>query len=269
MKPADLEFLIQLVGEHTGIHLEASKSYLLISRLRPLVRSQGLSSFEDLCDALRGPGKRLLLPEIVDAMTTNETSFFRDRAPFEHLMEHVLPELIEARAKTRKLRLWSAASSSGQEAVSLAILLREHFPELQSWDVKILASDISPAMVKRCRAARFSESEMGRGMSLELRSRYFEPVEDDWQASSSIRAMLDVRQKNLIEPMVGVERQDLVVLRNVLIYFREELQHKIFRSIFPVLAPDGYLLLGTAEKPGCEKYKRAAWPQANVFRKAS
>ena len=178
MQPQDLQFLIDLVGKHTGIQLDASKNYLLQSRLNPVLRREGLETIGDLCRELRGSGSRRFVPLVIDAMTTNETSFFRDSLPFQHLAKEVLPGLLEARQSARQLRIWSAACSSGQEAISLAILLAENFPDLRSWDVKILASDVSPAMVDRCRAATFTENEMGRGMPTELRRRYFDELDE-------------------------------------------------------------------------------------------
>ncbi|QDV09946.1 Chemotaxis protein methyltransferase Cher2 [Planctomycetes bacterium Poly30] len=269
MHDQDLHFLIELVRSSTGIQLDVSKSYLLQSRLNPLLRVEGMKDLHELCNALRGSGARRLLPQVIDAMTTNETSFFRDSAPFQQLAREVFPGLLDARRQLRKLRIWSAACSSGQEAVSLAILMAEHFPELRNWDVRILATDVSPAMVARCRAATFTENEMGRGMPPELRQRYFDRTESGWQAKREIRDLLHVREVNLIQPLVGVETQDLVLLRNVLIYFDEPTREKIFQGITRVLAPDGFLLLGTAEKPRSDGYERAFGPNANVFRKAA
>lgn len=269
MNPRDLDFLIDYVRRNIGIQLDASKSYLLKSRLNDVIRSEGLGSMEELCRELRGGRASRLMPKIVDAMTTNETSFFRDGLPFQHLVDEVFPLLIKARAAKRKLRLWSAASSSGQEAVTLGILLAEHFPEIRGWDVKILASDVSSAMVERCRRACFSEGEIGRGMPADLKARYFDRVADGWQAKPLIRDLIEVRQLNLIHPLPSIESQDLVLLRNVLIYFDEPTRQSIFRGISRILATDGYLLLGTAEKPRSESYERAFGPQANVFRRAS
>ncbi|MEM8710477.1 MAG: CheR family methyltransferase [Planctomycetota bacterium] len=269
MNPRDLDFLIDYVRRNIGIQLDASKSYLLKSRLNDVVRSEGFESMEALCRELRGTGATRLLPKIVDAMTTNETSFFRDGLPFKHLVDEVFPLLIKARAPKRRLRIWSAASSSGQEAVTLGILLSEHFPEIRGWDVKILASDISPAMVERCRQACFTEGEIGRGMPAEFKSRYFDRVSEGWQAKQAIRDLIQVRQLNLIHPLPSIESQDLVLLRNVLIYFDEPTRQSIFRGISRILATDGFVLLGTAEKPRSESYERAFGPQANVFRRAS
>lgn len=267
MRHDDLEYLMDVVRKNTGIQLDASKGYLLESRLNPVLRDAGMKSMEELCRELKGLGARRYLPLVVDAMTTNETSFFRDSAPFQHLAKEVLPGVIAARSAQRRLRIWSAACSSGQEAVSLAILLAENFPELSGWDVKILASDVSSAMVERCTAAKFTEAEMGRGMVPEWRSRYFDACDGGWQAKPAIRDLMDVRQINLIQPLPNVGAQDVVLLRNVLIYFDEPTRAQIFQGIRRVLAPDGFLLLGTAEKPRSAEFQRAFGSSANVFRR--
>ena len=269
MNPSDLKFLLEYIQRHTGIKLDASKVYLLKSRLNGVLRAESLDSLEDLCSLLRGSGATRLMPQIIDAMTTNETSFFRDGLPFQHLVEEVIPLMIEARKNVRKLRLWSAASSSGQEAVTLGIILLEHFPQLKDWDVKILASDISPAMVERCREAVFTDNEIDRGMPPEMKARYFDRHPEGWQAKPLIRDLMEMRQLNLIHPLPNLPMQDLVLLRNVLIYFDEPTRESIFRGLARVLAADGYLLLGTAEKPRSSSYERAFGNQANVFRRAA
>lgn len=269
MRAADLVFLFDLIRTYTGISLDASKGYLLTSRLSPLLREEGLTSLSELCAALRSNGSGHLLQSVLDAMTTNETSFFRDHLPFEHLAEEVIPRLIAARGDSKKFRVWSAASSSGQEAATLAILLMERFPELKGWDLKILASDVSSRMVERCESLTFTHGEMARGMPANLRDKYFRATKGGWQATSVIRDLIETRQINLIEPLVRVEQQDLVLLRNVLIYFDEPTRDGILSQVERALPPDGYLLLGTAEKPRSRGFERAFGTQANVFRRAS
>ena len=267
MRAHDLVFLIELVRAQTGIELDVSKSYLLESRLTPIMRDESIETFGALCHALRGAESKRLVPLLVDAMTTNETSFFRDGLPFEHLASEVLPRLIEERQASKKLRIWSAACSSGQEAATLAILMAERFPQLKTWDVKILASDVSNEMVERCQALSFTHREIERGMPLHLRDKYFDPTVGGWQAIRGIRDLMEVRQINLIESLSRVEGQDLILLRNVLIYFDEPTREGILNQMHRVLAPDGFLLLGTAEKPRSESYMRAFGAQSNVFRR--
>ena len=269
MQTRNLNFLIDLVRVHTGIRLDDSKSYLLESRLSPVLRSENFDSLDALCQALSGQDKRRLVSVLVDAMTTNETSFYRDVSSFEDLADEVLPRLISGRSASKKLRIWSAASSSGQEAATLAIMLAERFPELRTWDVKILASDVSSKMVERCETLHFTDVEVERGLPGDLTSKYFDRAMGGWQAKGVIRNLIQARQINLTEPVSGVEQQDLILLRNVLIYFDEATRQSIFNQIPRVLAPDGFFLLGTAETPRSNAYERAFGAQSNVFQRAS
>ena len=269
MLAQDLVFLIDLVRMHTGIRLDESKSYLLESRLDPVLRDGKFESIGSFCSALRGGQRSRLIPMLVDAMTTNETSFFRDVQPFEHLADEVLPRLMNEQRNSKKLRIWSAACSSGQEATTLAIMIAERFPELRDWDVKILASDVSTKMVERCRSLSFTPAEMERGMPVGLRDKYFESTGSGWQASRDIRGAIETRQINLIEPLLRVERQDLILLRNVLIYFDESTRQSILAQMHRVLLHHGFLLLGTAEKPRGHSYERVFGAKSHVFKKSS
>ena len=269
MQTRHLDLLIDLVRTHTGIRLDSSKSYLLESRLSPVLRSEKLDSIAAFCDALSGPDKKRLVSVLVDAVTTNETSFYRDGSSFEMLASEVLPRLIRERQDSKKLRIWSAASSSGQEAATVAIMLAERFPELRDWNVKILASDVSSKMVERCASLCFTNVEIGRGMPADLKTKYFDRTIDGWKAASEVRDLIEARQINLLEPVSGVEQQDLILLRNVLIYFDEPTRQHIFTQVHRILSPDGFVLLGTAEMPRSSTYVRAFGAQSNVFQRAS
>jgi chemotaxis protein methyltransferase CheR len=243
---ADFDVVRALVRERAGIVLEPGKEYLVESRLSSLVRSQGFASIAELVSALRlrRPG---LADAVVDAMTTNETSFFRDVHPFEALRTTIIPELIAARRATRELSIWCAASSSGQEPVSLAMLLREHFPELTGWRLRILATDISPSMLDKCRAGRFSQLEVNRGLPASYLVKYFSRAGADWVVNPEVQRMIEYRFLNLMSPFPALGRLDLVLIRNVLIYFDIETKRRVLGGIKKVLRPDGVLMLGSSE----------------------
>ncbi len=240
----EFEALCGLVYEATGIHLKPGKAYLVEARLGPLLAETGCARFRDLCDRVREDRSGELTRRLVDAITTNETQFFRDRAPFELLREVVLPELA-ARCPGRKIRIWSAACSTGQEAYSVAVVARE---VLGRAGVEILGTDISEAAVERARAARFTEVEVGRGLPASVRDRYLEPAGPGvWRVRADVRAVCSFRQLNLMKPFRFLGRFDLVLCRNVAIYFLREDRERLFRRVADVLGPGGYLLLGGTE----------------------
>ena len=245
--PAEFDFLRGLVRERSAIVLEPGKEYLVESRLVPLVRDRQLASIPALVSALRAQPRGELERAVVEAMTTNETSFFRDHHPFEALRTRLLPELVAARGAERRLRFWSCACSSGQEAYSLAMLLREHFAALEAWDVSILATDLSREMVQRTQQGTYGQLEMNRGLPAPYLVRYFERHATQWQVRPELRRLVQAREMNLLEPWPPLPRFDLVFLRNVLIYFDLETKRLILRRVRQALRPDGYLLLGGAE----------------------
>ncbi len=244
---AEFDYIRDLVRARSAIVLEPGKEYLVESRLAPLARAEGYDSIAGLVGQLRKPGSQQLQNQVVEAMTTNETSFFRDVHPFEALREHLLPELIERRAGERALRIWSAACSSGQEAYSIAITIREHFPELGAWDVRILGTDLSTEMLERAREGKYAQIEANRGLPSKMLVKYFEHKGAGWQVKPELRAMLEVKAMNLVEPWGPVPRMDLVFLRNVLIYFDVPTKRAVLERVRSVLRPDGYLFLGAAE----------------------
>lgn len=244
----DYTYIRELVRQRSAIVLEPSKAYLIESRLTPLARSEGMNSLQQLVSRLRGDPSGALQRKVVEAMTTNETSFFRDRHPFDALREHLLPELKRTRTATRCLNLWSAACSTGQEPYSIAILLREHFPELaESWRVRILATDLANRVLERAQAGVFSQLEINRGLPAALCVKYFRREGIEWRVHPKLRDLIEFREMNLVEPWPALPRMDVIFLRNVLIYFDTEAKKSILRRVRQALQPDGYLFLGAAE----------------------
>jgi chemotaxis protein methyltransferase CheR len=243
----DFAYIRDLVRARAAIVLEPSKEYLAESRLYPVVRRAGLGSVSELVAALREDDDPDLSEQVVDALTTNETSFFRDVHPFESLRTHVLPDLIERKRLSRSLFIWSAGCSSGQEPYSLAMLIREDFPELADWQVSILGTDVSVAMLERARAGRFGQIEVNRGLPAHLLVRYFRRTGVAWQIDPSIREMVRFRHQNLVDPWPSLPPMDLVLMRNVMIYFDVPTKQEILARVRDTLAPHGYLLLGTSE----------------------
>jgi chemotaxis protein methyltransferase CheR len=243
----DSSYVRSLVREHSAIVLDESKGYLLESRLLPLVRREKLDSIGDLVGQLRTRPYSDLHKQVVEAMTTNETSFFRDLHPFEALRHHLLPELMEKRAAERKLRIWCAACSSGQEPYSIAMLMDQHFPQLQSWDVSILGTDLSTQMLERAREGSYTKLEVNRGLPAPLLVRYFQADGPMWVLKEPIRERVEYREMNLIGTWPHMPKQDIVFMRNVLIYFDVETKQEILAQIRRVLRPGGLLFLGASE----------------------
>jgi chemotaxis protein methyltransferase CheR len=244
---ASFDYVRALLRERSGNQLDDEKSYLVETRLLPLALRQGLATVEELVVRLRAGRSAALLDKVVEALTINETSFFRDGKPFDDLRALILPELIGRRAVERRLTLWSAASSNGQEAYSLALLLRTSFPELDNWTVRVLASDLSTAVLERARRGWYSTLEVKRGVSPEIQARFFRPAEDGWLLSEDIRRMVEFFAFNLVEPWPAIPPLDLVLLRNVLIYFDVPTRQQVLGRVRRILRPDGYLMLGGAE----------------------
>jgi chemotaxis protein methyltransferase CheR len=247
MTPQDFESICTLLRQRSAIVLEAGKEYLVESRLAPLVRERNLSSIGELIGRLRGEPHNGLYRQIVEALVTTESSFFRDHHPFEAIQKVVIPELIKRRKDERRLNIWCAASSTGQEPYSLAMLIRESCPELRGWKVSLMASDISRQVLNRARAGRFNQIEVNRGLPASLLVRYFAQDGTDWELSSEIRKMVDFQEINIAQAWPALPRMDLVLVRNVMIYFDVETKKTILHKLTRVLQPDGYLLLGGAE----------------------
>lgn len=247
MQPSTFAFVRDFVFARAGIVLDAGKEYLVESRLAPLVAQFGFPTLDALAGKLAATDDTRLHRLVVEAMTTNETSFFRDIAPFEMLRHSVIPDLLERRRASQRLVIWCAAASTGQEPYSMAMLLREHFAELRSWTVQFVATDISTAVLERARAGVYSEHEVARGVPAPLLGKYFTRRDAGWQIGSDIRAMVDFREANLIAAWPALPPVDLVLMRNVLIYFDVATKRDILHRTRRIMAPDGHLLFGSAE----------------------
>ena len=247
LDPGDFTYISTYVRQSAAIVLEAGKEYLVESRLLPVIRDEGFPSISALVSQLRRSTQSPLHARVVEAMTTNETSFFRDVAPFDAMRQVVIPELITRRAAERRLRIWCGAASSGQEPYSLAIMLIEHFPILQNWDVQIYATDISTEILERSRLGRYSQLEVNRGMPAPLLVKYFDRVGLEWVVKPAVRKLVRYEFMNLIKPWTTVQPSDVVFMRNVLIYFDPTVKKDILGKIRKIMRPDGYMFLGGAE----------------------
>lgn len=247
LSEADFSYVRDLVYRQAAIVLEKEKNYLVEARLSPLVRRHGFNSMSEMVARMRSQPNNGLSWYVVEAMTTNETSFFRDIYPFELLKKNVLPELIQRRAALRQINFWCAAASSGQEIYTILMLLRENFPQLQTWKINFIASDISKEMLDRCREGCYSQLEVNRGMPATLLVKYFHKIGAEWQIKEELRRMVDFRQLNLAQAWPALANMDIIFMRNVLIYFDVETKKAILSRVKKVLKPDGYFFLGGAE----------------------
>ncbi|MGA2249775.1 CheR family methyltransferase [Terracidiphilus sp.] len=247
---ADFNYLRKMVNSLSHNVLDPSRDYLFETRLARLLRSREMSHIGELVEQLRGQRDAALERAVAEAMTINETSFFRDGRPFELLRTELLPSLIEKRMSTRKLRFWSAACSAGQEAYSLAMLLREHFPLLASWEIRIEGTDFSAEMVARASAGRYHRIEINRGLPARSVVRFFEHQGEEWAIKPELRRMCNFQQADLCQtPLPLAERFDVIFLRNVMLYFSNESRRKVLAEAHRLLAPDGVLFLGSSEQP--------------------
>jgi chemotaxis protein methyltransferase CheR len=245
--PLDYDFLRKLVKERSGLVLSADKQYLVESRLLPVARKAGLTNLSDLVQQLKGANAQALAVEVVEAMMTNESFFFRDKLPFEHFRNTIIPSLMAARGAQRRIRVWCAAASTGQEPYSLAMCLKEMAPLLTGWRVDILATDISNEVLEKAKAGIYSQFEVQRGLPIQLLIKYFAQVGETWQISPEIRAMVQYRPFNLLNEFASLGMFDIVFCRNVLIYFDQQTKVGVIDRIARLVERDGYLLLGAAE----------------------
>jgi chemotaxis protein methyltransferase CheR len=244
--PADYEYLRKFLKERSGLDLSPDKQYLVESRLLPLARKASLSGIPDLVLKIRN-GDGRLATDVVEAMTTNETFFFRDKIPFNHLRDSIMPGLIQARAARKSLRIWSAASSTGQEPYSIAMCLKEMGAALAGWRIEIVATDLSQEVLEKSRAGVYSQFEVQRGLPIQLLMKYFTQSNEVWQLNADVRAMVQFRQLNLLQDFSHLGTFDVIFCRNVLIYFDQDTKAVIFERTAKVLEADGTLLLGAAE----------------------
>ncbi len=240
-------YIQRLLRRRAAIVIESNKTYLVQARLQPVAQRHGLSTIDQLVAELHQPHRSALIDDVVDAMTTNETFFFRDASPFSALRQEVFPQLFLRRSQQRRVTIWSAACSTGQEPYSIAMLLREHFPQYRDWDVRLLATDLSHTALRQAKAGRYGELEISRGLTPELRDKYFRRHGTDWVICDDIRSMVNFRPMNLAVQWPDLPKMDIVLLRNVMVYFETATKKVILRRVRNVLWRDGYLFLGGAE----------------------
>jgi len=244
--PLEYDWLRKLLKERSGLVLSSEKQYLVESRLTPVARKAGAATLSELVQRLKSANERLVV-DVVEAMTTNESFFFRDKIPFDHFRDAVIPNLLAARAKERRVRIWCAAAATGQEPYSLAMCLREMKHRLAGWRVEILGTDISVEVLEKAKAGIYSQFEVQRGLPIQMLVKYFTQVGDTWQIAPEIRAMVQYRPLNLLSEFGQLGGFDVVFCRNVLIYFDQETKIGVLNRIAKLLGSDGYLMLGAAE----------------------
>jgi chemotaxis protein methyltransferase CheR len=244
--PTEYEYLRKFLKDNSGLDLSADKQYLIESRLLPLARKAGLAGIAELVQKLQG-GARTLITDVVEAMTTNETFFFRDKVPFDHFRDTIMPEVIKARAARRSVRIWCAAGSTGQEPYSLAMCLKEMGAALTGWRVEIIATDLSQEVLEKARAGVYSQFEVQRGLPIQMLVKYFKQTGETWQINPELRAMIQHRQLNLLHDFAQLGTFDVIFCRNVLIYFDQDTKINIFNRLARQIEPDGFLVLGAAE----------------------
>lgn len=253
LKPDELTLWSRYIHSVCGLRIDASKGYLVETRLAPLLREIGCSSFTELYHKVKTDGSNGLKKKIIDSITTNETSFFRDTSPFELLQHKVIPDLIDKRSKVPgaaralPIRIWSAACSTGQEVYTTAIVLKELLVDLTRYDIRILGTDISDKAVAHASYAKYSKLELDRGMAPARVAKYFVSEGQVWKVRDEIRSLATFKMMNLLEPFSFPHKFDIVLCRNVAIYFSEPDKLRLFKAISKVLAPDGYLIIGSTE----------------------
>ena len=261
----DVEYLRALLARNSGNRLEPSHDYLFESRLQHLLRDRGFPSVGDLVAALRRAQGSALERCVAEAMTINETSFFREPAAFDLLRDSLLPDLIERRRQRRTLRFWSAACSSGQEAYSLAMLLRENFPQLAAWSIDILGTDVSAGMVARAEAGRYSRAEIRRGLPVPLQLRHMTRAGDEWEVAPAIGSLCRFQPRNLCTSPPLPQLRDVIFLRNVLLYFPPATRSHVLLTMHRSLAPDGILFLGASEQMPDQSHWKAVMAPKTVW----
>jgi chemotaxis protein methyltransferase CheR len=244
--PLDYDYLRKLLKDRSGLMLSADKQYLVESRLTPLARKGGVASLGELVQKLKANNERLIA-DVVEAMTTNESFFYRDKVPFDHFRDAIMPSMLAARARERRVRIWCAAASTGQEPYSLAMCLKEMKEKVAGWRTDILATDLSTEVLEKAKAGLYSQFEVQRGLPIQMLVKYFTQTGDAWQISPEIRAMVQYRALNLLADFSHLGGFDVVFCRNVLIYFDQETKIGVLNRIAKMLEPDGFLVLGAAE----------------------
>jgi len=249
----DIKAISKYILDISGIDLDEGKEYLIKARLGGLIKEYECSSYRELCSKAKTESNKTIENKIVDAISTNETLFFRDSGPFEVLQHKILPDLIDRRTKKTSgllpipIRIWSAACSTGQEVYSIAMVLKELMPDLKKYNIKLLGTDISDSAIGQASFGTYNKFEIERGLSKEKLKKYFIPNGGNWKISDEIRAMVSFNKRNILEPFSGVGKLDIIFCRNVAIYFNLEDRKKLFENIAGVLEPDGFLIVGSTE----------------------
>jgi chemotaxis protein methyltransferase CheR len=249
----DIKAISKYILDISGIDLNEGKAYLIETRLGGLIKEYECSSYRDLCSKAKTDSNKRIENKIIDAISTNETLFFRDSGPFKVLQHKILPDLIDRRTEKSSgllpipIRIWSAACSTGQEAYSIAIVLKELLPDLNKYNIKLLGTDISDSALKQASYGTYNKFEIERGLSKEKLLKYFIPNGGNWKISDEIRAMVSFTKRNILESFVGLGKLDIIFCRNVAIYFNIEERKKLFENIASVLEPDGFLIIGSTE----------------------
>lgn len=244
-----VDFMIALLHKESGLVLDSSKTYLIEARLEPIVCEAGLSSIDALCLYLKQQPRSPLLQKVVDAMATNETSFFRDRVPFDIVGNVLLPDLLKANQKRRRIRIWSAACATGQEPYSLAMLLCNIEPMLAGWDAGILATDLVERVLERARNGVYSQYEIQRGLPAQYMTRFFDQIESEWKVRPELKRWIQFKRLNLLTDFSSFGPFDIIFCRNLLIYFDSALKKKVLEGMAASLTPNGALFLGGGETP--------------------
>lgn len=250
--PEELKVISKYIHDISGIYLDATKKYLLETRLSTIAEENGCSNYLELHQKAQRDARKIIEKQIIDAISTNETLFFRDSGPFELLRHKILPELIDARTPRSSLmktsmRIWSSASSTGQELYSIAIVLKELLGDTSKYSIKLLGTDISDTAVRQASMGKYNKFEIERGLAREKLNKYFTMTGGFWKIKDEIRAMANFRKLNLMLPFAGLGKFDIVFCRNVAIYFTLEDRKKLFNKIADILEPDGYLIIGSTE----------------------
>lgn len=243
----DIEFLSGVVAEFSGNVISPRQAYMLEQQLTPIAKRVGLTSVTELVGKMRKTPSTILSTQVAEAVTVNETSFFRDNHPFVALEKKVIPDLIAKNKSTKKLRIWCAACSCGQEPYTIAMILRESFPQLRDWKVEIVATDLSDEMLRKSKAGEYSQLEVNRGLPVKKLVKYFERKGTAWQVKQELRDLISFRRLNLTTAFPPLGEFDIVFIRNVMIYFDRSTKEKILTRVRNVLRSDGYLFIGSAE----------------------
>jgi chemotaxis protein methyltransferase CheR len=247
LSTSDIDYLRDLVAEQSGNVVSHRQAYLLENRLSAIASKEGMSDASQLVSEVKRTRDRQLQTKIAEAITVNETSFFRDIHPFNALKQQIIPDLIKARSATRSLNVWCAACSSGQEPYSIAMTLLDEFQELKNWKVRVLATDISEEMLAKGRAGEFSQLEVNRGLPARKLIQHFDRTGTSWTAKKELRSLIEFRRMNLSEILPSIGEFDIIFIRNVLIYFDQPTKEKILHRASKLLKRDGYLFLGSSE----------------------